>query len=157
MGAQSFDLVTDWRVEAPVERVWAILQAPEDWPRWWPMVKSVTLLRPGDAQGLGAVRRLHWATALPYSLAFDVETVRVEPMTLIEGRASGELDGVGVWSLTPDGRGTRVRYDWRVAVTKPWMRALAPLLRPMFAWNHGVVMASGLKGLKARLAEEKLA
>ncbi len=152
MGPQTFELVTDWRVEAPIERVWAALLAVEDWPQWWPMVRQVSLLMPGDAQGLGAVRRLRWATALPYSLAFDMETVRVEPLTLIEGLASGELDGVGRWTLTADGSGTRVRYDWQVAATKPWMRVLAPLLRPVFAWNHGVVMARGLEGLKAWLA-----
>jgi uncharacterized protein YndB with AHSA1/START domain len=152
MQAQTFDLVTEWRLEAPIERVWAALQAVEDWPDWWPMVRGVSVLQPGDANGLGAVRRLQWATALPYSLAFDVETVRVQPVTLIEGRARGELDGLGRWTLTPDGGGTRVRYDWQVAVTKPWMRVMAPLLRPAFAWNHRVVMESGRKGLAALLA-----
>jgi uncharacterized protein YndB with AHSA1/START domain len=152
MTALSFDLVTEWRFAAPVERVWAELQAVEAWPQWWPMVKGVQVLRRGDAQGLGSVRRLTWATALPYSLAFDIETVRVEPLALIEGRANGELDGVGVWTLAPDGEETQVRYDWRVAVTKPWMRAMVPMLRPVFAWNHGVVMERGRKGLAARLA-----
>ena len=152
MRAPTFDLVTDWRLDAPVERVWAALEAVEEWPKWWPMVRRVSLIEPGDEQGLGMIRRLEWATALPYSLAFEVETVRVEPMTVIEGRAQGELDGLGRWTLTPDGTGTRVRYDWQVAVTKSWMRAMAPLLRPAFAWNHRVVMDSGFKGLRALLA-----
>ncbi len=153
MPAQSFELTTEWRLDAPIQRVWAALQAVEDWPKWWPMVRRVYLIKIGDASGLGAVRRLEWATALPYSLAFEVETVRVEPMTVIEGRARGELEGVGLWTLTKDGGGTRVRYDWRVDVTQPWMRVMAPMLRPMFAWNHRVVMDSGFKGLKALLAK----
>lgn len=152
MTAQTFDLVTEWRLDAPVEAAWTALVAVEDWPSWWPMVRSVTPISAGDALGLGAVRRLEWATALPYSLAFEVETVRVEPMAVIEGRARGELDGLGRWTLTPDGSATRVRYDWQVALTKPWMRRLALLLRPVFAWNHGVVMDSGRKGLEALLA-----
>ena len=31
--------------------------------------------------------------------------------------------------------GTHVRYDWMVEVTKPWVRLIAPLARPLFAWN----------------------
>ena len=44
-----------------------------------------------------------------------------------------------------------MRYDWRVDVTKPWQVALAPLLRPVFAWNHNVVMGWGYEDLKTRL------
>ena len=73
-------------------------------------------------------------------------------MTLIEGRAEGELDGLGRWTLTPDGARTHVRYDWIVEVTKPWMRLAAPLLRPVFAWNHGMVMRWGYEGLTRKLA-----
>jgi uncharacterized protein YndB with AHSA1/START domain len=152
MGAQQFELVTEWRFDAPRDRVWALLQAVEAWPDWWPAVKRVELIRPGDGQGLGAIRRLTWRTALPYSLSFEIETVRVDPLVQIDGRAFGELDGFGRWSLCEDGGVTRVRYDWRVEVTKPWMRLLAPVLRPAFAWNHGVVMEQGRVGLLRRLA-----
>ena len=98
---------------------------------------------PGDAEGIGALRRMTWRTALPYTLSFDMRTTRVEPMRLIEGRAEGELAGRGRWTLAADGGVTRVRYEWIVAVEKPWMRALAPLLRPVFAWNHNKVMGWG--------------
>ncbi|BGE85502.1 MULTISPECIES: hypothetical protein [Methylosinus] len=43
--------------------------------------------------------------------------------------------------------GTVARYDWRVNVSKSWMSALAPILKPVFAWNHGVVMRRGETGL----------
>jgi hypothetical protein len=33
------------------------------------------------------------------------------------------------------------------------MRALAPLLRPVFAWNHGTVMRRGEAGLTRLLAQ----
>jgi hypothetical protein len=41
-------------------------------------------------------------------------------------------------------------------MTRPWMRLLAllaPLARPVFAWNHGVVMAWGRQGLERHLAD----
>ena len=39
---------------------------------------------------LGAVRRLTWRTALPYRLTFDMTATRIQPMTILEGRASGD-------------------------------------------------------------------
>ena len=155
MASQQFNLVSEWRLAAPVDRVWAELMRPDDWPQWWRAVKRVETLAEGDARGVGAIRRLTWGSALPYELTFEMRATRVEPMTVIEGRASGELDGTGRWTLTPDGNGTLVRYDWQIEVTKPWMRTLAPLLRPAFAWNHNIVMGWGYDGLRRRLGLEQ--
>jgi hypothetical protein len=114
----------------------------------------VETLQAGDASGVGSLRRMTWRTALPYSLTFDMRTVRVEPKSLIEGRAQGELAGTGRWTLDGESGKTHVRYDWRVEVTQPWMRLVAPLARPVFAWNHGVVMRWGGEGLARRLAAQ---
>ncbi|MGZ3298877.1 MAG: SRPBCC family protein, partial [Asticcacaulis sp.] len=131
-----------------------VLTEVDAWPQWWPAVKRVELLEPGDAEGLGALRRMTWRTALPYSLSFDMRTLRVEPKGLIEGRVSGELDGTGRWTLHAEQGGTYLRYDWIVTLSKPWMRAMAPVLRPVFAWNHEKVMGWGLKGIRARLGSQ---
>jgi hypothetical protein len=151
MAARHFDLVTEWDVSAPLERVWAEIVRPDDWPQWWRAVKRVELAAPGDESGIGAVRRFTWATALPYEVTFDMTATRVEPMSVLEGEARGELNGIGRWTLTAAGERTRVRYDWQVELALPWQRALAPVLRPVFAWNHGVVMGWGLEGLNRRL------
>lgn len=152
MSVSEFHLVTHWRFDAPLQAVWREIETPEQWPSWWKAVKRVEVLKAGDGEGVGAVRRFTWTTALPYELSFAMQVIRIERHRLIEGRASGELDGTGIWTFTEDGTGTRVRYDWIVALSKPWMRTLAPLLRPVFAWNHGIVMAWGQEGLRRRLA-----
>jgi hypothetical protein len=151
--ATRFDLVSDWHLDAPVDRVWDELMAPGRWPDWWRAVKKVETISDGDANGIGAVRRFTWGTALPYTLSFNMTATRIEPMTLIEGRAQGELDGVGRWTISPEGGGTHARYDWIVEITNPWQVALAPILRPVFAWNHHIVMGWGLEGLTSRLKE----
>jgi hypothetical protein len=155
VAATEFHLVTDWAFAAPRKAVWIELTKPEDWPAWWRAVQRVDVLEAGDAEGVGALRRMTWRTALPYSIRFDMRTVRVEPMTLIEGHAAGELTGVGRWTLDGDNDNTLVRYDWRVEVTQPWMRFVAPLARPVFAWNHGVVMGWGGEGLARRLNDRR--
>jgi uncharacterized protein YndB with AHSA1/START domain len=153
MAMTHFSLVTDWHFEAPIERVWDLIENTDDWPLWWRAVKKVERIREGGEDGLGAVRRITWATALPYTLTFDVEVTRVERPTCLEGRAFGELDGTGIWNLHDEPEGTHVRYLWRVEVTKPWMRRFAPLLARVFEWNHHKVMAWGLEGARKRLGE----
>ena len=155
MVAQQFNLVSDWSVGAPVDRVWAELVTPDKWPDWWRAVKRVVMLREGDANGVGAERRFTWGTALPYEVSFDMRATRIEPMSVIEGRASGELVGLGRWTLRPDGTGTHVRYEWQIELNQPWMRTFAPLLRPAFTWNHNVVMGWGYEDLRKRLAMER--
>lgn len=148
-----FHLVTHWTLPAPPAAVFAALVRPEEWPSWWRAVEKVEMLDTGNADGIGAYRRFTWRTALPYAITFNMRVTRVVPVSVIEGRADGELDGTGCWTLMPANGGTQVRYDWIVDVTKPWMRALAPVLRPVFAWNHDKVMQWGHEGLQRRLAE----
>jgi hypothetical protein len=107
--------------------------------------------RKGDQSGVGSIQRYTWKSKLPYRLSFDMETNRIEPPLLLEGIATGELQGRGLWQLSTEGRETIVRYDWKVETTKRWMNLLAPLARPLFEWNHNVVMSWGAKGLAQRL------
>jgi uncharacterized protein YndB with AHSA1/START domain len=149
--ASDYTFVTTWNIPASLDRVWAELTTPETWPKWWYGVKRVALVTPGDAAGVGAVREMTWRGVLPYRLTFQMRTTAIEPRRLIAGAATGELAGEGTWTLEAAGAETRVRYDWRVTANKPWMRTLAPIARPIFAWNHDVIMEWGRTGLIARL------
>ena len=146
-----FSLVTQWHLDAPIDRVWGAIVAVEDWPRWWRYVCEVKELTRGDGDGLGALRRYTWSSRLPYRLSFDMRVTRVERPSSLEGVAEGDLQGTGRWHLTPDAATTHVRYDWTVVTTKPWMRVLGPLLQPAFRWNHNEVMADGGRGLARHL------
>jgi uncharacterized protein YndB with AHSA1/START domain len=152
-----FALVTHWQLDAPIEPVWKALYAVEDWPRWWKYVRAVEELRPGDASGVGAIRRCTWASRLPYQLTFQMRSTVVDRPHRLEGEAIGELTGTGRWTLSEVGPATHVRYDWHVAATRRWMNVLAPLLEPAFRWNHGQVMAEGGRGLAAHLGVRLLA
>jgi uncharacterized protein YndB with AHSA1/START domain len=142
-----YAFTTVWRVESPIEEVWQAIYHSEEWPRWWKGVERVEELKEGDGDGVGSVRRYTWKSRLPYRLTFEVVTVRVEPRRRLEGRAQGELEGAGIWTLTEEGSVTVVRYDWTVRTTKTWMNLLAPLARPVFRWNHDAVMRWGGEGL----------
>jgi uncharacterized protein YndB with AHSA1/START domain len=152
MAATEFLLVSDWTIDAPRQRVWDALKAPTEWPRWWRYVARVEELDRGDADGIGARHRFHWTSRLPYSIDIVMRIVGMRTLETIRGLAEGDLRGEGLWELsdTRDG-GTHARYTWRVGLDKTWMRALAPLLRPVFVWNHNAVMAAGERGLRAEL------
>jgi hypothetical protein len=150
-----YAFVTIWHIEASVHAVWEAIYRSEDWPAWWPGVEHVVELEPGDAQGVGRLWRQTWKSRLPYRLTFDVRVTRVEPPLALEGVASGELEGTGRWQFSSDGSVTCVRYDWNVRTTKSWMKVLGPLARPIFQWNHDLVMRQGAEGL-ARLLNARL-
>jgi hypothetical protein len=145
-----YSFLTTWLLESPRDPIWAAIHDQERWPEWWRGVEVAKEVRGGDDDGVGTISRMVWKSWLPYRVSFEVLTTRVDYPDLMEGRATGELEGVGRWRLYEQGGVTAVLYQWNVATTRPWMNALAPALRPVFEWNHDWVMRQGGEGL-ARL------
>ena len=152
----AYRFLTTWLLDAQVGDVWDTLYAAERWPEWWRGVESVDKLVQGDEDGVGSVYRNRWRSVLPYTVRFDARTTVVDRPRTIEVVAMGELEGRGTWRLFA-GDLVAVTYEWNVRTTLPWMNALAPLVRPLFAWNHDVVMWRGGEGLARRLGTRLLA
>lgn len=148
-----YRFVTVWRLAAPIDRVFAEIDGIEQWPEWWTSVRRVERLAAGDAAGIGATFRTTFRGRLPYELRFDTRTTRREPPTSLAGDATGELEGVGEWTLWEDGGWTNVRYVWAIRTTAAWMNLLAPLpfVDAIFRLNHHAVMRKGLEGIRRRL------
>jgi hypothetical protein len=68
----------------------------------------------------------------------------------MRGEATGNLEGTGHWRLFEHQGVTAVTYEWNVRTTKRWMKLLGPLGRPLFEYNHDVVMRWGGEGLARR-------
>ena len=109
-----FSLVTVWEIAAPLQRVWDAIYHADDWPKWWPYVERVATLQAGDADGVGAVRRLTWRTRLPYRITFDTRATVVEPPFALDAQAFGDLEGYGRWRLSRQGAAIIVRYVWAI-------------------------------------------
>lgn len=151
-----YEFLTTWCLDASVGDVFDLLRDATGYPRWWKGVSSVEVLERGDEDGVGELDHFTWRSVLPYSLGFDLRVTRVQRPHLLEGHASGELEGAGTWRLY-EGDGVAVVYQWRVRTTRPWMNALGPVARPAFTWNHDVVMRQGGRGLAAELGAKLLA
>lgn len=150
-----FRFVTIWRITAPRAQVCDAVSQCAEWPQWWPGVEKVELREPGAPDGLHSLRRFTWRGRLPYRLTFDVRVTRIVPLTLLEGRASGEVEGTGCWSFSGDDEITAVRYEWRVRTNRPVLNAVAALARPLVRWNHDEAMRCGAEGM-SRLLNARL-
>ena len=147
-----YRFVSSWRIAAPVQDVWSAIHDAQRWPTWWPSVRSVEVIEPGDEAGVGRLLRFTFTTRLPYTISFESRIVEVSRPHAIEGRVQGELDGSGRWELAAEDAGETVaRYTWDVRTTKPWMNLLAPLAGPVFRWNHDALMREGGECLAALL------
>ena len=143
-----YAFVTRWRIAAPLERVWDAIYDFKRWPRWWKGVASVVETKPGDAQGLGGEGVYVWRSVLPYTLTFAVRTTRVERYAALGAAVTGDLEGTGLWLFERADGGTVVRYKWTVQAMRRWMRWWEPVARPLFIWNHDVIMRWGEAGLR---------
>jgi hypothetical protein len=134
-----------WTVDQPPDAVYPVLEALENYPAWWPEVKSVT-------SAAGEVPCLKVRALLPYSLSFSVANDGQDAeVGVLEAGMDGDLRGTSKWTLAPEAGGTRLVFDEDVVVGKRSLRLLAPLARSMFRANHTRMMRHGQKGLRAYL------
>ena len=148
MPAHDYAFLTVWRLPAPPEAIFDVLEDVEALPRWWPSV----YLRVTPVAGRERTYDLHTKGWLPYTLRWRLTATRNERPRHLGIEASGDFEGTGLWTLVPDGAGTEVRFDWRIRAEKPLLRRLSWLLKPVFSANHAWAMRRGEESLRRELA-----
>ncbi|MFG2605388.1 SRPBCC family protein [Streptomyces sp. NPDC048514] len=134
-----------WALPAAPPAVFAALERPEDYPRWWPQVRSVSRL--DENTGVITIR-----SVLPYGITSTMrQTRRDRAAGVLEVALTGDIDGWARWTVTADGPGTLARYDQEVDVRKALLRRLAVPGRPLFRLNHRLMMRAGRRGLLRHL------
>ena len=134
-----------WRLPYGVAAVYRALERVEDYPDWWPQVRSVSRLN--DTTGVITIR-----SVLPYDMTFTARETRRDPGAgLLEIAMTGDIEGWARWTVAADGTGTLARYDQVVDVNKPLLRRLAVPGRPFFRANHRLMMGAGRRGLLGHL------
>jgi len=157
MGNQ-YEFVTVWRVPGTLAEVTTILGDAQSLARWWPSVYlGVVPRQEGGAGGLGGMAELHTKGWLPYTLRWTLTIT--EPITS-DGfalEADGDLCGTGRWRFEQDGPEAEITYVWRVSATKPLLRRLSWLMKPIFSANHRWAMARGEESLRLELRRRRAA
>lgn len=144
-GRHRFRFRSVWRLAAPPEDVFAVLENAGDYPAWWPQVREVRVLE--ESRGAARVR-----SVLPYDLWIAGRATRCDRAAgVLELEITGDLEGWARWSVRGDGAGTAAVYEQQVQLRKPAMRRLTPLARPFLRANHALMMRAGERGLRRRL------
>ncbi|MFI9814444.1 SRPBCC family protein [Saccharothrix variisporea] len=136
-----------WTVDNPPPETFDVLADLGSYPKWWPEVRV--------AQQIGdRAARLRCRSALPYDLVFEAHhNTEDRASGLLRADLVGDLEGTASWRVLPDGRtGTRLVYTQEVEVTKPLVRRLALIARPLLKANHELMMRNGRRGLRTYLA-----
>ena len=150
-----YHFLTIWRIEAPLDEVYAAIQDSLHWPDWWASVRKVEQTASGNVNGINNIRRYSWQGKLPYRVVFDIRATRIEELVVIEGTARGDLEGCGRWDFSRQGRVSVVHYEWHVRSKRWWMNLVAPVARSIFVRNHAQIMEQGGKAL-ARLLKARM-
>jgi len=146
-----YRFLTVWWTPAVTDRVWETLADYAKWPVWWRGIQNVEVLRRGDESGVGAILRQQWRSRVPYTLVFDLEMLRIEGGSLLDGRASGDLEGTCRWTLTPINGGTELRFDVDVRTGRWWMNLPIPLAPRVVRASFETIMGWGREGLARTL------
>lgn len=124
MPARRFQTV--WWTAAERGRVWEVLADYAGWPTWWRGIRGVEVLRKGDESGVGTILRQRWRSGVPYTLVFDLEMLRIEEARMLDGVATGDLEGRCSWTLEPAGGGTLLTFGIDVRTARWWMNLPVP-------------------------------
>jgi hypothetical protein len=153
---RAFHFLSRWRVRGSCGEVADIIDDPLALTTWWPAVYlSATEIAPPGPDGLGRRVALLTRGWLPYTLAWDVTVVERSYPRSATVTACGDLEGSGVWTFEQDGPCVNVSFDWRIELQKPFLRRLAPVLRPLFESNHRWAMRQGEASLSLELERRR--
>ncbi|MET9592225.1 SRPBCC family protein [Streptomyces sp. NPDC006516] len=134
-----------WELPSPPDAVYAALERPEDYPRWWPQVREVSRID-------NATARARFRSALPYDLVLTLRQRHSDPVSrTLEAEMSGDLDGWARWTVAPHDGGSRIVYEQEAVVRRALLRRLAVPGRLVFRANHALMMRAGRRGLRAWL------
>ena len=146
MGRNDYRFRSEWRLAAPPSAVYDVLVDLGAYPEWWPEVKRAVQVASDAAE-------LTCRASLPYALVFTTTQSRQDPVAgVLEATMRGDLDGVSRWTISAEGDGTLAVFEEEVEARKRLLRLLAPVARPLFRLNHGLMMRHGQAGLRERLA-----
>jgi hypothetical protein len=146
-----YHLLTIWRINAPLPKVYDAIHDSMRWPDWWQGAEKVETISGRGREDINSIRRYSWRGKLPYPVVFAVRATRIKKLVAIEGLAEGDLEGMGHWHFSRQGHVSVVRFEWHVRSTRWWMNLLAPFARSIFISNHVHVMTQGGEGLAALL------
>lgn len=151
MSAGRYRFDSTWTVAAPPAAVFAAVVDLGAYPKWWPEIRAVRRIDDDEAE-------MEVRAALPYRLLLRMRrSVQDEATGTVQVDISGDLVGVLRGDLRPAAEGTRLRIRQDVALRKSLLRRFERVARPVYRFNHTVMMRRGVRGLNQHLVGHRVA
>lgn len=132
-----FELVTERWLDARPEELTDVGLDPEQLDKWCSSVFMYgELVDRGAPDGLGMTMRLHVKGFLPHSFFIVVKIIDVVQHKYMRVSVTGDLEGIGDVTVVPDGDGCKWQLDWKMSITRGWMKPFGRVFHRLFLWNH---------------------
>ena len=142
MVLNSYRFRDTWLIAAPVPAVFDAVVDLAGYPRWWPDVRTVTQIDDDTAE-------LVCRSTLPYRLVLRMRRSEQDaPAGRLRVQLAGDLEGSLAALVIRHSSGTKLDITQHVVATKPLLRRLSPVARPLFRANHALMMRRGRGGLQ---------
>jgi hypothetical protein len=147
-----YRLDVSWKLEAPIEQVWSVIRAWEQWSDWWDMVEELSIIPGEDTSGIGTLMQTKVKTPLPIPILSNAHITQLQPPHLLEYVSEDTIVCITQWNLVTADWGTLIKIKWEIIKMNPIARGL---LRPFpEALLKEIVfnaLQSGAKGLASFL------
>lgn len=132
-------------IHAPVDKVFAYVQDPNNVPEFWPSVLEVK-----DVEQLpnGGTRFRYVYKMAGMQFTGTSEDTEVIANQRVVNRSRGGVESTMVWTYQPEGEGTKLTVDTDYTVPVPLLGKLAEAVIAKLAENEGELL---LRNLKVRM------
>lgn len=110
-----------------------------------------SVLRAGEADGLGRVMRVYTKGWLPRSFVFTGEVTEARLNRHLRVDVAGDFDGYAEFKVAPIGQILTVDLLWSVDCHHPFVGPLSRVLPYPFTWNHRWALRRSVKLLQAQM------
>jgi hypothetical protein len=145
-----------WRVDGEVEVIAELFFDTAGLGRWWPQLSGIVIENPGDTSAVARAGGTRAQGFLPYVLNLNFQVVRAEFPVEVAIAIAGDLQGLGRCQFRQDGQQVAIDMSLDVRATRPLLRFLSIVARPVLMAQHCYVMHQGELGLKRILARRPL-
>ena len=135
-----------WSFPVAPEQLWAVLNRTDLYVSWW------SWLRTFDAPGIepGATARCTIQSPLPYALRCTIRVDDVRAASAVHTTVDGDLRGPARLEIDRVNDGSIARLVWALELGNPVLAGLALVGRPVMAWAHDVIVATGVAQFRRR-------
>lgn len=155
MASNDYHFVETWKLNATVEELAVIFKDATSLTQWWSNCFLAVETYNAGTESVGQQGRVHVRGFLPYTLQFEFTITAFNYPEQIQVAVQGDFEGRYIFMVEENDGDVTLTFDTRLHVTKPIIRYLSWMLKPLFKANHRWCMERGLVQIEQELARRR--